>query len=130
MLRKDAIFLSPHKFVGGPSTPGVLLVKKALLTSSRVNERGEMPPPEQPAGGTVFFVDPKRHRYVRLEACEGCPVRSSSALCPVHSFGRANPSPRSLRFDRYLANLEEREEGGTPDIVGAVRCGLVFQVRT
>src|SRR5690606_22544510 len=28
---KDAIFLSPHKFVGGPSTPGVLIIRKELL---------------------------------------------------------------------------------------------------
>ncbi|MEZ4256367.1 MAG: aminotransferase class V-fold PLP-dependent enzyme [Polyangiales bacterium] len=27
---KDAIFLSPHKFIGGPGTPGVLVVKRAL----------------------------------------------------------------------------------------------------
>jgi hypothetical protein len=25
---------------------------------------------------------------------------------------------------RYLDNLEEREEGGTPDIVGAIRCAV------
>ena len=26
---------------------------------------------------------------------------------------------------RYLRNDEEREEGGTPQIVGSIRCGLV-----
>jgi len=26
----DAVFLSPHKFVGGPGTPGILLMNKAL----------------------------------------------------------------------------------------------------
>ena len=30
---KDAIFLSPHKFIGGPSTPGVLVVRRELLTN-------------------------------------------------------------------------------------------------
>ena len=29
---KDAIFLSPHKFIGGPGTPGVLVVRRELLT--------------------------------------------------------------------------------------------------
>eukprot|EP00912_Choanoflagellata_sp_UC4_P001244 UC4_evm5s776 len=29
----------------------------------------------------------------------------------------------------YLENYEERETGGTPDILGAVRCGLVFRTR-
>ncbi len=28
---KDAIFLSPHKFIGGPSTPGVLVARRELL---------------------------------------------------------------------------------------------------
>jgi selenocysteine lyase/cysteine desulfurase len=31
--------------------------------------------------------------------------------------------------DRYLGNLEEREEAGTPDIVGAIRCGLVMRLK-
>ena len=29
---------------------------------------------------------------------------------------------------RYLENLEEREEGGTPNIIGSIRCGLVFHL--
>ena len=41
---KDAMFLSPHKFIGGPSTPGVLVVRRELLTN-RV--------PDVPGGGTV-----------------------------------------------------------------------------
>jgi len=44
---KDAIFISPHKFVGGPGTPGVLVLKKAL---------GDTSIPTQPGGGTVDFV--------------------------------------------------------------------------
>ena len=31
---KDAVVLSPHKFVGGPGTPGVLIVRRELLTNS------------------------------------------------------------------------------------------------
>ena len=30
---------------------------------------------------------------------------------------------------RYLSNREEREEGGTPDVVGAARAGLAFAAR-
>ncbi len=52
---KDAIFLSPHKFIGGPSTPGVLVVRRELLTN-RV--------PDVPGGGTVVFVNPLEHQYV------------------------------------------------------------------
>jgi len=51
----DAVFLSPHKFVGGPSTPGVLIVRRELLTN-RV--------PVVPGGGTVAYVNPAEHRYL------------------------------------------------------------------
>jgi selenocysteine lyase/cysteine desulfurase len=30
---------------------------------------------------------------------------------------------------RYLENLEEREEAGTPNILGAIRAGLAFHVK-
>lgn len=52
---KDALFLSPHKFIGGPSTPGVLVVRRELVTN-RV--------PEVPGGGTVAYVNPQEHRYI------------------------------------------------------------------
>ncbi|MEQ5834924.1 aminotransferase class V-fold PLP-dependent enzyme [Marinobacter sp. NFXS9] len=52
---KDALFLSPHKFIGGPGTPGVLVVKKQLL-NNRV--------PAVPGGGTVSYVTSTSHRYV------------------------------------------------------------------
>ncbi len=52
---KDAIFFSPHKFIGGPQTPGVLVVRRELVRN-RV--------PTAPGGGTVAFVDPMGHRYL------------------------------------------------------------------
>jgi selenocysteine lyase/cysteine desulfurase len=52
---KDAIFFSPHKFIGGPQTPGVLVVRRELVRN-RV--------PTAPGGGTVAFVDPIGHRYL------------------------------------------------------------------
>ncbi|MEV0738447.1 aminotransferase class V-fold PLP-dependent enzyme [Streptomyces sp. NPDC050549] len=52
---KDAVFLSPHKFVGGPQTPGVLVVRRELVRN---------PVPTAPGGGTVAFVDPIGHRYL------------------------------------------------------------------
>ena len=51
---KDAIFISPHKFVGGPGTPGVLVAKRALFRNAV---------PAVPGGGTVSFVSPTRHEY-------------------------------------------------------------------
>ena len=51
---KDAVFVSPHKFIGGPGTPGVLVVKRSLLRNAV---------PSVPGGGTVLFVTPSRHSY-------------------------------------------------------------------
>lgn len=44
---KDAIFASPHKFVGGPGTPGILIAKKSLFQNSVPHGAG---------GGTVLYV--------------------------------------------------------------------------
>jgi len=46
----DAVFLSPHKFVGGPGTPGILVMNKALY---RLNSQ----PPSTCGGGTVAYVN-------------------------------------------------------------------------
>ncbi|MEE2961610.1 MAG: aminotransferase class V-fold PLP-dependent enzyme [Myxococcota bacterium] len=79
---KDAIFLSPHKFIGGPGTPGILVAKKSIFRNSI---------PAVPGGGTVSYVTGEGHRYKE--------------------------------------NRVDREEGGTPDIVGSIRAGLVFQLK-
>ncbi len=82
LVYKDAVFLSPHKFIGGPSTPGVLVAKRKLFRN-RV--------PAVPGGGTVTFVNSLNHRY------------------------QEDP--------------QVREEGGTPNIIGSIRAGLVFQLK-
>ncbi len=52
---KDAVFLSPHKFIGGPGTPGVLVIRRDLLTN-RV--------PDVVGGGAVAYVNADDHSYV------------------------------------------------------------------
>ncbi|MBM6399177.1 aminotransferase class V-fold PLP-dependent enzyme [Phycicoccus sonneratiae] len=52
---KDALFLSPHKFIGGPSTPGLLVARRELF-ANRV--------PVTPGGGTVAYVNPEDHAYL------------------------------------------------------------------
>ncbi|KAL6076822.1 Selenocysteine lyase/cysteine desulfurase [Balamuthia mandrillaris] len=79
---KDAVFLSPHKFVGGPGTPGVLVAKRHLFNNTV---------PSTPGGGTVKWVTHNKWGY--------------------------------------LDDIELREEGGTPDIIGSIRAGLVFQLK-
>ena len=54
----DALFMSPHKFVGGPGSPGVLVVHKRLM-GNRV--------PARPGGGTVSYVNPVDHVYITDE---------------------------------------------------------------
>lgn len=81
-LRKDAIFVSMHKFLGGPQAPGLLVANQKLFRS-RV--------PVEPGGGTVVYTSP---------------------------------------WDwRYTDELSHREEGGTPDIVGAIRAGLALELK-
>uniref|UniRef100_A0A0G4FAQ6 Aminotransferase class V domain-containing protein n=1 Tax=Chromera velia CCMP2878 TaxID=1169474 RepID=A0A0G4FAQ6_9ALVE len=77
----DAAFFSPHKMLGGPGTPGVLVVRRWLLSDET---------PAAPGGGTVSMVTRTGQRFILEE--------------------------------------EEREEAGTPDIIGAVRLGLVCSV--
>jgi selenocysteine lyase/cysteine desulfurase len=52
----DAIFFSPHKFLGGPGSSGILVVNRRHLTSTI---------PDNPGGGTVTWTNPwGGHRYV------------------------------------------------------------------
>ncbi|BAF27843.1 Os11g0209900 [Oryza sativa Japonica Group] len=83
----DAVFLSPHKFVGGPGTPGILLMSRSLYRLSSQ-------PPTTCGGGTVAYVN-----------------------------------GASERDTVYLAGVEEREDAGTPPIVGKVRAALAFWVK-
>ena len=63
---KDAIFVSPHKFVGGPGTPGVLVAKRKLFRN-RV--------PSVPGGGTVMnnVATIASKRFLRDEPNAGAP---------------------------------------------------------
>ena len=55
LASKDAVFISPHKFIGGPGTPGVLVARRELFRN-RV--------PSVPGGGTVQYVNPFEHVYL------------------------------------------------------------------
>ena len=54
---KDAIFFSPHKFLGGPNTPGVLLIQQRIVRNLLV--------PSEPGGGVVLFVTKDTQNYVK-----------------------------------------------------------------
>ncbi|MFI5221687.1 MAG: aminotransferase class V-fold PLP-dependent enzyme [Bacteroidia bacterium] len=56
MQRLDAIFFSPHKFLGGPGTAGIIIFNAELYKISV---------PDHPGGGTVKWTNPwKEHSYI------------------------------------------------------------------
>ncbi|GBQ09984.1 aminotransferase class V-fold PLP-dependent enzyme [Swaminathania salitolerans] len=52
--RKDAVVISPHKFLGGPGASGVMIVRNDAVAIER---------PSFPGGGTVRFVSPWGQDY-------------------------------------------------------------------
>lgn len=79
----DAIFLSPHKFLGGPGTSGVLIFNKKLYKNMI---------PDNPGGGTVSWTNPwGKHKYVD--------------------------------------NIEDREDGGTPGFLQVIKTALAVQLK-
>ena len=79
----DAIFLSPHKFLGGPGTSGVLIFNKKLYKNMV---------PDNPGGGTVSWTNP---------------------------WGK----------HKYLDNIEDREDGGTPGFLQVIKTALAVQLK-
>ncbi|NWF89940.1 MAG: aminotransferase class V-fold PLP-dependent enzyme [Ignavibacteriaceae bacterium] len=90
MKKLDAIFFSPHKFLGGPGSSGVLIFDSNLY-KNRV--------PDDPGGGTVDWTNPwGEHKFVNnIEAREdgGTPaflqsIRASLAIKLKEEMGVEN----------------------------------------
>jgi selenocysteine lyase/cysteine desulfurase len=79
----DAIFFSPHKFLGGPGSSGVLIFDSQLY-KNRV--------PDHPGGGTVDWTNP---------------------------WGQ----------HKFIANIEAREDGGTPGFLQSIRAALAIRLK-
>ena len=79
----DAIFFSPHKFLGGPGTSGILVFNKKLYRNVV---------PDNPGGGTVSWTNP----------------------WGVH---------------KYIDNIEDREDGGTPGFLQVIKTALAIQLK-
>lgn len=79
----DAIYFSPHKFLGGPGTPGVLVFRKALYRNAI---------PDGPGGGTVRYSNPWGER-------------------------------------EYVDDIEQREDGGTPPFLQAIRAAMCIRLK-
>ena len=79
----DAIFFSPHKFLGGPGTSGVLVFNKNLYNNNI---------PDCPGGGTVSWTNPWGEH-------------------------------------KYIDNIEDREDGGTPGFLQVIKTALAIQLK-
>lgn len=103
----DAIFFSPHKFLGGPGSAGVLIFNKSLY-KNRV--------PDNPGGGTVTWTNAwgERHYFNDIEVREdgGTPsflqtIRVALAIRLKEQMGTKNIMEREeeikkIVFDRLL----------------------------
>lgn len=96
MEKLDAIYFSPHKFLGGPGTAGVLILDSRLYTIKS---------PDQPGGGTVDWTNPwGGYKFVdNIEAREdgGTPgflqaIKTSLTL--------------QLKDEMNINNMQQREE--------------------
>ncbi|SMG43542.1 Selenocysteine lyase/Cysteine desulfurase [Marivirga sericea] len=92
----DAIYFSPHKFLGGPGTTGILLFNKHLYSNAV---------PDNPGGGTVDWTNPwGEHKYLEnIEAREdgGTPAflqTIKAAMC------------MQLKDEMGVDNIKKREK--------------------
>jgi selenocysteine lyase/cysteine desulfurase len=105
--RLDAVYFSPHKFLGGPGSPGVLVFDSTLY-HNRV--------PDQPGGGTVNWTNPwKEHRFI-----DDIEIREDGGTPPFLQTIKAALSVRlkeAMGIDRILAR--EREQ--VPQVLAGLR---------
>ena len=94
MERLDAVLFSPHKFLGGPGSSGVIVFNKDLYNNSV---------PDHPGGGTVEWTDPwGGHKYIEdIEIREdgGTPgflqaIRAALAIEVKNEMGTKNMADR------------------------------------
>jgi len=108
----DAIFFSPHKFLGGPGTPGMLIFHKKMY-KNRV--------PDQPGGGTVTYTNPwGEHFYfddIETREDGGTPgflqtIRAALAIKLKEEMGIANIIER----EHELLNLIFKKLDSIPNL--------------
>ncbi len=104
--RLDAIFFSPHKFLGGPGSSGVLIFD-AQLYRNRV--------PDQPGGGTVAWTDPwGHHRFfqdIEIREDGGTPGFLQSIRAAL-----AIKLKEQMTTEKMLAREEELLEIAFPEL--------------
>lgn len=100
--RIDAVFLSPHKFLGGPGTPGIVIFNTALYHSKV---------PDNPGGGTVLYTNPwKEHQYyddIEVREDGGTPpfiqgIKAGLAIELKEDMGVSNIMNREREMNTYI----------------------------
>lgn len=116
----DAVFFSPHKFLGGPGTSGVLIFNSKLYTNKI---------PDNPGGGTVDWTNPwGEHKFTdNIEAREdgGTPpfLQAIRAALAVKLKERMNPELMRAQEEKLveLAMSELEKIDGIHILAGHVR---------
>ena len=92
----DAIYFSPHKFLGGPGTPGVLIFNKKIYKNTI---------PDHPGGGTVVYSNPwKVHEYA-----DNIELREDGGTPPFLLGIKAAMCTR-LKEQMGVENIRQREQ--------------------
>jgi len=107
----DAIFFSPHKFLGGPGSSGVLIFNKTLYKNKV---------PDHPGGGTVTWTNPwgEHSFFNNIETREdgGTPgflqcIRTALAIKVKDAMGTDNIAKREQELtDFVMGELSKNEQ--------------------
>jgi selenocysteine lyase/cysteine desulfurase len=98
----DAIFFSPHKFLGGPGSSGVLIFNKTLYKNKV---------PDHPGGGTVTWTNPwGEHSFfnnIEIREDGGTPgflqcIRTALAIKVKEAMGTGNIAAREQELTEYV----------------------------
>ncbi|MBX7153130.1 aminotransferase class V-fold PLP-dependent enzyme, partial [bacterium] len=103
----DAIYFSPHKFLGGPGTPGVLIFNSDLYVNKI---------PDQPGGGTVNWTNP----WGEVSFLDNIEVREDGGTPPFLQTIKAALCIR-LKEKMNPEIMLKREEEFLPEIFKALR---------
>ena len=106
----DAIFFSPHKFLGGPGSSGVLIFNKSLYKNKV---------PDHPGGGTVTWTNPwGEHTFfnnIEVREDGGTPgflqcIRTALAIKVKDAMGTDNITAREKELTDFVMNSLSKNE--------------------
>lgn len=106
----DAIYFSPHKFLGGPGSSGVLVFNKSLYKNKV---------PDHPGGGTVTWTNPwGEHSFfddIALREDGGTPgflqcIRTALAIKVKDEMGVDNITARENEITKYVMSQLDKNE--------------------